>query len=153
MKIDTISWKILELVQTNGRISAKELASKVHLSVPATSERLRKLEEAGIIEGYKAQISAKNLGYHLMAVIGMTTLKHDKATLIAKLKNSPEVIECLHVTGNDSYLIKVIANDIEQLEKFVESINDFGETRTSIVMSEPIPLRPISKTGFSLNGP
>lgn len=141
MNIDDISWKILHSVQKNGRISIKNLAGEIGLSVPATSERLKRLEEAGVVESYRAIVSPRALGYDVMAVIGITTPKPDKARLVGLLTGMPEVIECLHVTGQDSYLLKVIARDMMHLEAFIESINKYGETRTSIVMSHPIPLR------------
>jgi len=143
MNIDDISWEILRAVQKNGRISIKSLAGKIGLSVPATSERLKRLEEAGIIEGYRATILPKAVGYDVMAVIGMTTPRPDKARLVGLLTDMPEVIECLHITGQDSYLLRVVAKDMMHLETFIESINKYGETRTSLVMSQPIPLREI----------
>lgn len=144
MNIDRISWRILEAVQRDGRISIKALAGEIGLSLPATSERLKRLEEAGIISGYRAVVHPESVGHSVTAVIGLTTAKPDKARLIAALKEMPEVIECLHVTGQDSYLLRVVTKDLQHLEAFVGSINGYGETRTSIVMSQPIRLRSIS---------
>ena len=141
MELDAKSWKILQVVQREGRISLTDLAARVALSLPATSERLKRLEEAGVIEAYRAQVSAEEAGYQVMALIGMTTPQPDKARLIAQLRQMPEVLECLHVTGQDSFILRVVTRDIRHLERFVGSINHFGETRTSIVMSAPIPLR------------
>ena len=141
MDLDAKSWKILQVVQREGRISLTDLAARVALSLPATSERLKRLEEAGVIEAYRAQVSAEEAGYQVMALIGMTTPQPDKARLIAQLRQMPEVLECLHVTGQDSFILRVVTRDIRHLERFVGSINHFGETRTSIVMSAPIPLR------------
>ncbi len=144
MNIDPISWKILNCIQRDGRISIKALAGEIGLSLPATSERLKRLEETGIIDGYRAVVHPQSVGYQVTAVIGMTTLKPDKARLIEALSEMPEVIECLHVTGQDSYLLRVVTKDLKHLEDFVGSINHYGETRTSIVMSQPIRLRPVS---------
>ena len=144
MNIDSISWRILDAVQKDGRISLKALAGEIGLSLPATSERLKRLEEAGIISGYRAVVYAESVGHGVTAVIGLTTPRPDKARLIAALKEMPEVIECLHVTGQDSYLLRVVTRDLQHLEGFVSTINVYGETRTSIVMSEPIRLRSIS---------
>lgn len=143
MELDAKAWKILELIQQDGRTPLKALAHAAELSLPATSERLRKLEDAGIVRGYRADIDAERVGYGITAVIGMTTLQPDKPRLIALLQSLPEVIECLHVTGQDSFLLRVLARDIRHLEAFVGRINHFGETRTSIVMSTPIALRAI----------
>ena len=144
MNIDGVSWKILNAVQRNGRISLKALASEAGLSLPATSERLKRLEEAGVIDSYRAVVHPESVGYGVTAVIGMTTLKPAKARLVEQLTDMPEVIECLHVTGQDSYLLRVVTRDLAHLEDFVGSINPYGETRTSIVLSQPIRLRPVS---------
>jgi len=141
MKIDAVSWKIISAVQNDGRISLKALANEVGLSLPATSERLKRLEETGIISGYSATVLPEALGYKVMTIIGMTTLQPNKTRLMDQLKQMPEVIECLHVTGQDSYLLRVVTRDLQHLESFVASINQYGETRTSIVLSHPIRMR------------
>lgn len=143
MKVDGISWKIISALQKNSRQSLKALADEVGLSMPAVSERVKRLEEAGVIEGYSARISTESLGYGVEAIIGMTTSKADKTKLMRLLENRSEVIECMHVTGADSYLIRVITLDLRHLESFVGFINHLGETRTSIVMSHPIKQRAI----------
>jgi Lrp/AsnC family transcriptional regulator, leucine-responsive regulatory protein len=147
MELDAKSWKILQIVQLEGRISLTDLAPRVALSLPATSERLKRLEEAGVIEAYCATVSAEKAGYGVMALIGMTTPQSNKARLIGQLQHMPEVLECLHVTGQDSFILRVVTRDIRYLERFVGSINHFGETRTSIVMSAPIPLRGVAPPG------
>ncbi|HWW04971.1 Lrp/AsnC family transcriptional regulator [Collimonas sp.] len=144
MNIDAKACKILAAIQRDGRISLKALADECGLSLPATSERLKRLEESGVVTGYRAELNAQAVGYGVMAIIGMTTVQTYKAKLITLLQSMPEVLECLHVTGQDSFLLRVRTTDISHLERLVASINHLGETRTSIVMSEPIPLRPIS---------
>lgn len=143
MDIDARSWKILEAIQADGRMSLTDLAEKVALSVPATSERLKRLEEAGVIEGFRAVVAPEKVGYGVMALVGITAMQPDKGRLLAQLEQMPEVLECLHVTGQDSYILRVVARNVRHLEQFVGSINHFGETRTSIVMSAPIALRPL----------
>lgn len=143
MKVDAISWKIIEALQADGRQSLKALAETVGLSLPAVSERVKRLEEAGVIEGYSARINTELLGYGVEAVIGITTSRADKPRLMALLNSRNEVIECLHVTGADSYLIRVVTTNLRHLESFVGYINHLGETRTSIVMSHPIRRRAI----------
>lgn len=145
MELDAKAWKILAAIQRDGRISLKALADESGLSLPATSERLKRLEEAGIVTGYRAEVNAEAVGYNVMAVIGITVAQPDKARLLALLKTMPEVLECLHVTGQDSFLLRVVSKDIRHLERFVGSINHYGETRTSIVMSVPIQQRSITQ--------
>ncbi|EXI74936.1 MAG TPA: Lrp/AsnC family transcriptional regulator [Candidatus Accumulibacter phosphatis] len=144
MELDAKAWKILAAVQRDGRTSLKALAAEAGLSLPAVSERLKRLEEAGVVTGYRAEVDVAALGYGVLAMIAMTTPQTDKARLLALLRSLPEVTECLHVTGQDSYLLRVVARDIAHLEQLVGTINHYGETRTSIVMSAPIPLRPVS---------
>ncbi len=144
MEIDGKAWALLQAIQQDGRLSLTELAARVGLSVPATSERLKRLEEAGVIRGYRALVDPAAVGYGVQALIGMTTPQPGKQKLLAKLREMPEVVECVHVTGQDSYMLRVVTRDIAHLEALVGAINHFGETRTSIVMSTPIPLRPLS---------
>ena len=144
MEIDGKAWALLQAIQQDGRLSLPELAARVGISVPATSERLKRLEEAGVIRGYRALVDPAAVGYGVQALIGMTTPQPGKQKLLAKLREMPEVVECVHVTGQDSYMLRVVTRDIAHLEALVGAINHFGETRTSIVMSTPIPLRPLS---------
>lgn len=139
--MDRIDIKILGVVQDSGRISMTELSRHAGLSIPATTDRLRKLEEAGIIKGYGAQVDPTRMGFGISAVIGMTALKPAKSRLIATLNDLPEVVECLHVTGDDSYLIRLYARSMADIERIIARINVFGETRTQIVLSEPIERR------------
>lgn len=145
MDIDAKAWKILAALQRDARISLKALADETGLSLPATSERVKRLEEAGIIKAYRAELNAEALGLQVQAVIGITVPQPQKASLITLLKSLPEVLECLHVTGQDSFLLRVATKDLRHLESFVGNINHYGETRTSIIMSAPIPLRALTQ--------
>ena len=145
MDIDAKAWKILAALQRDARISLKALADETGLSLPATSERVKRLEEAGIIKAYRAELNAEALGLQVQAVIGITVAQPQKASLITLLKSLPEVLECLHVTGQDSFLLRVATKDLRHLESFVGNINHYGETRTSIIMSAPIPLRALTQ--------
>jgi len=139
--MDRIDIKILSVVQDSGRISITELSKHAGLSIPATTDRLRKLEDAGVISGYGAQVDPAKLGFGISAVVGMTTFKPSKTKLIATLNDIPEVVECLHVTGDDSYLIRIYAKSMSDLESIIGKVNNYGETRTSIVLSVPIERR------------
>jgi Lrp/AsnC family transcriptional regulator, leucine-responsive regulatory protein len=142
--MDRIDVKILGKVQDCGRISITELSKHAGLSIPATNDRLRKLEDSGVITGYCAQLDPTKLGYGISAVVGITTLKPAKAKLIATLTDIPEVVECLHITGNDSYLIRLYAKSMNDIEGIIAKINAYGETRTSIVLSIPIERRKLA---------
>lgn len=143
--VDEKSWRILTALQEDARASLKTLAEFAGLSVPATAERIRKMEEAGIIRGYHADIAPEALGYVIKAVVAITTQHPYKHKFIEVLAAKPQVLECLHVTGADSCLFTVVAKDMTDLEQFLASINKYGETRTSIVMSSQIPRRGVQR--------
>jgi Lrp/AsnC family leucine-responsive transcriptional regulator len=145
LKVDDKSWQILATLQQDARASLKTLADAAGLSMPSTAERIKKLEEAGIIRGYHAEVAPEALGYLIKAIIGITTTQPHKRKFTDLLAKSPQVLECLHVTGADSYLVTVIARDMAELEAFLGRINVFGETRTSIVMSAPLARRGLQR--------
>jgi Lrp/AsnC family leucine-responsive transcriptional regulator len=141
--MDDLDWKLLLLLQSNGRMTYTDLGRRVHLSVPAVTERVRRLEEAGVIEGYSARINPMAAGYGVSAMIGITVPQPAKAKFLKMLASMPEVLECHHVTGADSYVMKLLALNMADLERLIERINLYGETRTSIVMSTPLTSRSV----------
>lgn len=143
--LDDKAWRLLQALQTDGRLPLKALAHLAGLSIPATAERLRRLEEAGVLQRVVAEVDPARVGYPVSAFIGITVLQPAKKALIERLAQSPEVLECHHVTGNDSYVMRVVARDLPDLERFIGTINPFGETRTSIIFSTPIPRRGVQE--------
>ncbi|WP_199054406.1 Lrp/AsnC family transcriptional regulator [Aquitalea sp. ASV15] len=143
MEIDSKAWKILECLQQDARLSLTELARAVAMSVPAVSERVKRLEEAGVIQGYHARLAPAKAGYTLSAMVGITVAQPYKKKLLQLLEDMPEVLECHHVTGADSYLFRLLARDVGHLETLVARVNHLGETRTSIILSTPITARPL----------
>jgi len=139
--LDDKDWQLIAALQADARLPLKSLADTAHLSLPATAERLKRLQAADVISGYHAQINLEAAGYPLQAVVAITVAQPHKAKLIAALQRMTEVLECHHVTGSDSYIMTMVARSIAHLEQLVGSINGYGETRTSIVMSTPIPRR------------
>lgn len=145
MDIDDKAWRLIHALQADGRASLKALAAEVGLSVPATQERLRRLEEAGVVRGVHADIDPQAVGYGVRAVVGIHTPQPGKQPLLEKLRRSPQVLECHHVSGQDSYLMQVVATDLPDLERFLGEISAYGETRTSIIFSSPIERRALSR--------
>ncbi|WP_284619815.1 Lrp/AsnC family transcriptional regulator [Aquabacterium humicola] len=143
--IDDKAWRLLAALQADGRQPLKALAATAGLSIAATAERLKRLQDAGIVRGVHAELDAAALGWGVRAIVGITVLQPQKQPLLAKLRAMPEVIECHHVTGADSYLMDVFARDLPDLERFLASINGWGETRTSIVLSTPIARRALAR--------
>jgi Lrp/AsnC family leucine-responsive transcriptional regulator len=119
------------------------------LSVPATVERLKRLKDAGVVRSVGADLDPVQLGYAVRAIVGITVQQPGKKTFLDKLRRAPEVLECHHVAGADSYIVTVVSPSLEALERFLATINSYGETRTSIVFSTPIPRRGLVAPGAS----
>jgi Lrp/AsnC family leucine-responsive transcriptional regulator len=136
--IDEIARKLLDQLQKDARISFAELGRRVGLSPSATAERLRNLEEAGIIRGYRADIDPASLGLNITALIRMTCDGEQYRRFVTFLNTCEEVRECYHVTGSDALMIKVLIGSIEELEQLVMTFLRYGVPTTSIVLSTPL---------------
>ena len=147
LQLDAKAWQLLLALQHDGRAPLKTLAAAAGLSVPATVERLKRLQEAGVVRSVGAEVDAVLAGYAVRAIVGITVVNPGKKAFLDKLQRAAEVLECHHVAGADSYLLTVVARDLADLERFLASINGYGETRTSIVFSTPIPRRALVAPG------
>lgn len=145
--LDTVAWTLLEALQGDARLSFAELGRRVNLSPPAVAERIRRLEEAGVIQGYRAEVNPAALGYCLVALIDLTTtpLEYDAVTRL--LESLEEVRRCHHVTGQGSFRIEVLARSISHLEEVIGELSRYGQTATAIVLSQPV-----EKQGFARPG-
>lgn len=142
--MDRTDYKILEILQQDGRVSMKDLGKLVGLTAPAVSERVKKLEEASIIKGYKAVINASKLNKNISAFIdiAMAADKYNAFLKYAQEKN--EIIECHHVTGGDCMTIKVLVSNMLDLEHLIDDIKKMGNTQTSLILSSPIESKAIT---------
>ncbi|MFZ5548998.1 MAG: Lrp/AsnC family transcriptional regulator [Pseudomonadota bacterium] len=147
LQLDEKAWQLLLALQEDGRAPLKSLADAAGLSVPATAERLKRLKDAGVVRSVGADVDPSQAGYLVRAVIGITVMQPGKKAFLDKLRRAAEVLECHHVAGADSYVMTVVARDLTDLERFLASINSYGETRTSIVFSTPIPRRGLVRPG------
>ena len=136
--LDPLGKRILRELEANARISFSDLGRKVGLSSPAVTERVRKMEEAGIIRGYHAAIDLDGDRKMVAAFIRMTTLPENYPRVKKILEGMPEILECHHVSGEDSFVIKALVPTVQDLEAIVETLSPFGQTRTSIVLSSPL---------------
>jgi len=142
--MDRTDCKILEILQETGRISMKDLGQQVGLTAPAVSERVRKMEESGIIRGYRAVIDPTRLNRNIFAFIDIA-MPADRYNNFLKFANQRnEVVECHHVTGGDCMTIKVMVRNMMELETLIEDIKKMGNTRTSLILSSPIETKPIT---------
>jgi Lrp/AsnC family leucine-responsive transcriptional regulator len=145
--VDEKAWRLLETLQADARASLKTLAAAAGLSIAATAERLKRLQDAGVLRATVAEVDATRVGWPVRAVVGITVLQPQKKPFIEKLRKAAEVLECHHVAGADSYLMTVVARDLPDLERFLATINGYGETRTAIVFSTPIERRGLVRPG------
>ncbi|MCS4093026.1 Lrp/AsnC family transcriptional regulator [Rhizobium sp. BK176] len=137
-QLDPTDMLIVEIMQADGRITVSELGRKVGLSQPAASERLKRLEERGIIEGYGARINTAALGLGMVAVIRLRTIHEHIRACLKQFSETPEIIEVLRLTGEDCFVLKVLVPSPSELEIIVDSIARYGAVTTSLVLrSEP----------------
>lgn len=137
--LDEIDVKILDLLQKHGRTRRNDLAEKVGLSLPAVSERLRKLEESGIISGYYAKVDHKQLGKDITAFVVVTvdSSKHFNA-FIDHVNNTEDILECHAITGEGTHIVKVRTDNTASLEKLLAKMQSWQgvvKTTTSLVLS------------------
>ena len=136
--IDRYNRKILLELQYDGRISYTELGKKVGLTGPAVRERVYKLEEAGVIKGYRVKLDLSKLGYTMTAIINFKMNPGSIRKFIDQLAQIPEVIEVNRITGGDNMIMKVALKETRQLEKLINRFIEYGVPTTSIVLSTPI---------------
>ncbi|GLW10867.1 AsnC family transcriptional regulator [Microtetraspora sp. NBRC 13810] len=139
--LDLTDWSILAELQRDGRMSLTELARRVSLSASATTERVRRLEAAGVITGYRAVVDLDKVGYAVLAVVRLKYPGSRHEPLHRLLGERPEILECLRTTGDDCYTLKVAATSMGHLEKVVDELAHFGSTTTNIVYSQTLPFR------------
>lgn len=142
--MDEIDLKLIKLLQENARYPLKHLAEEVFLSPPAVSSRIEKLEKAGIIKGYTANVDKLKLGYNITAFINLAMSPKEKPVFYPFISSCPNVIECNCVTGPYSMLIKVAYNTTMELDAFIGQLQKFGNTETQIVFSTPVEHRGIN---------
>ncbi|MAP54174.1 Lrp/AsnC family transcriptional regulator [Altibacter sp.] len=146
MQIDTLSWKILKCLQTNARQSNADIGRQVGISSPAVSERIRKMEDAGIIHGYKTVVSPFETGYQLKAIITLRAFMGKLKPFLEKVKTYDEVLNCYRITGNENIVMEVVLKNQKHLESFIDQLISYGETKTQIVLSHVVAnnaIRPI----------
>ena len=143
-RVDHIDQRILDHLQREGRISYTELGRRVALTAPAVAERVRRLEESGVITGFRAEVDPARLGYPITAFIRWTSSGPDCAVLGEIAKDIPEILECHRITGETSYILKVATNSVGHLERLLDRLMPHGSTITSVVLSSSVTHRPIA---------
>ncbi|KAA0256367.1 Lrp/AsnC family transcriptional regulator [Acidobacteria bacterium ACD] len=143
--LDEKGWRILRELQGDARLSFAELGRRVGLSTPAVAERVRNLEAAGVVTGYRAEVDLAKVGLPILAVVRMSAVGDVLARITSVVRGMPEVLECHRATGADSFVMKVAVASVAHLEALIDRLTPFGTTSTSIVLSSPVPRRTIEK--------
>jgi Lrp/AsnC family leucine-responsive transcriptional regulator len=143
--LDDIGWRILRELQENGRISYSELGRRVGLTPPAVADRVRRMEETGIIRGYRVELDLEKVGLPLTALVRVTHRGVNCLELGRIVAEYPEVLECHRITGAESYIMKVALRSVQHLQEFIDRLMAYGETVTSIVLSSPVTHREIAR--------
>ncbi len=144
-QVDTLDEQILAALQANGRLTMKALAEQVGLSSPAMIERVRRLEERGVIAGYRAVIAPAALSRPITALIAATVDRGNYEAFLERIGAEPAVAECHRTTGEATYLVKVHVPDTAALETLVDDLGGTGaRCATSLVLSSPVPYRPVT---------
>lgn len=137
-KIDATDRKIIGELTTDGRVSLAELGRRVSLSPPAVAERVQRLERAGIITGYRAELDPRALGYQLTAIVRIKPAPGRLPRIPELALEIPEVAECHRITGEDCFFLKVHLRSIEDLSVVLDRFLEYGETTTSLINASPI---------------
>jgi Lrp/AsnC family leucine-responsive transcriptional regulator len=147
MRLDDIDWALLRHLQREGRMGWRELGRRVGLSAPAVTARVRRLEAAGIITGYRAVVDPVAVGLPVVAFVrvsGAGSVAADER-FVAAAGEIPEILEVHRVTGAETYLVRVLVPSVQDLERVLRPLWSFGDTVTGVVMSTPITDRPITR--------
>lgn len=138
MNIDRLNWNILGLLQKNARMSNAEIGRNVGISSPAVSERIKKMEDAGLIKGYHTVVSPYISNYQLKAIITVRAFMGKLKPFLEKLTTYDEVLNCYRITGNENIVMEVVLKNQKHLEQFIDQLIVYGETKTQIVLSQVV---------------
>jgi Lrp/AsnC family transcriptional regulator, leucine-responsive regulatory protein len=145
--LDATNLRLLAELQADARVSLAELGRRVGLSSPAVAERVRRLEDEGVITAYRAEVDPRRLGYGLGVVIRIRPAPRLLSDVAELARQTPEVVECHRVTGDDCYVMTAYVRDVEHLEAIIDEFAAYGQTTTSIMQSSPVPRRALAPPG------
>lgn len=142
--LDATDHAVIDVLQRDGRTSVAQLARAVNLSASATAERLRRLTESGVITGYSITVDPEALGYTVSAFVRLAYPSGNYKPFRDLVDTTPEIIEAHHVTGDDCFIIKVLARSMRDLERITGRLATLGGITTNVVYSSPLPTRHIT---------
>lgn len=140
--LDATNLRLIAELQADARLSIAELGRRIGLSPPAVAERMARLEEAGVITGYHAEVDPRALGYALGAILRIRPAPRQIATVAELARDTPEVVECHRITGEDCFLMRLDVRSVAELEDLIDRFAFYGQTTTSIMQRSPVPRRP-----------
>jgi len=141
--LDGIDWAILAELQEDSRISHAALGRRVHLTAPAVAARIRKLQDAGVIRGFRVELGLPELGLEVLAFVRVRAESSRRSAFLEAVSDRHEVLECHHVTGDDCCWVKVAARTMQHLDEVVEDLGCFGSTTTSVVFASRMVRRTV----------
>jgi Lrp/AsnC family leucine-responsive transcriptional regulator len=143
--LDDVDWRILAALQDDARASFADLARTVNMSASAVTERVRRLEERGVIAGYRAEVSLDAVGLGILALVRLRYPSGRYDPVHALIGRTPEILEAHHVTGEDCFVLKVAARSMRHLEEVSGRIAGLGPVTTNVVYSSPLSRRPVER--------
>ncbi|SBT16116.1 HTH-type transcriptional regulator LrpC [Marinomonas gallaica] len=136
--MDRINWKLLKALESNGRLGYSELAKLVHLSAPAVAERIKKLEEQGVITGYQAKINLENAGIPITALVECEVYRTKEREFKDLVVGLEEILDCYNVTGPSAFILRVAVSSMSRLDILLERLIDLSDTKTMMILSQPV---------------
>ncbi len=140
--LDATNLKILKALIEDPRLAMSSLARRVGMSAPAVTERVQRMQDAGVIRGARLDVDQTALGLGITAFVRVRPMPGQLQNIAELARQTPEIVECHRVTGEDCFIMKVLVGRVELLEAVLDEILRFGNTTSSIVQSTPVPLRP-----------
>ncbi|MBN3817359.1 Lrp/AsnC family transcriptional regulator [Paraburkholderia sp. Se-20369] len=137
--LDRLDWRILEALQRNARITNTELGQQIGLSQPAVTARIRRLEERGVIEGYAARINPGLVGRGISAIVRVRTTHAEIKRCLSAFEAMPEIVEAHRITGDDCFIVRMVVEEMAQLETAIDALARFGPVTTSVVLASYPP--------------
>lgn len=141
--LDPMDCKILMELQQNARTPFAEIGRHIGLSTPAVIERVRRLEESGVIEGYHARINPAKVGFTVRALVKIGIAGDRLSQFALLVQKVPEVLECHRVTGSESFILQIAATDVAHMERIIDRLMPYVATNTSIILGSPVSWSPI----------
>jgi Lrp/AsnC family leucine-responsive transcriptional regulator len=143
--LDALDLRILAELQIDGRVSFAELGRRVGLSAPAVTERVQRLEETGVITGYRAEVDPKALGFPITVMVRIRPAIRELQRIAKIAEEIPQIVECYRMTGEDCFYFTMHLRAVAELEPILDRFTPYGQTTTSLVQSAPVPRRPLPR--------